>query len=509
MNVSRDIDIVYTWVNQDHEHRTHQQKHQPHIRHKRFLPQDAQVSGRFRCNGEIEESIKSVLVFAPWVRNIYVVCADYQSPDFLRPLSPKIHIVHHSTIYGDAMQSHLPTFNSHSIECHLHKIPGLSERFIYSNDDTFLGAPCSPNLFFDGQGRPKCIMSGKQLQARHPGRSKESYLYARYNLSQVLRKLFPRRKHWPRHAHQMKPLTRSLYEQVWNHPSLRPWLLRTSKTRFRSTGDIWPVGLVLYYGIGQGSVVYGVGKTRYFSIQGKTNLREVFQNIRKNRYHMYCLNDAIQGTNTRFIHAYKRHLKTGLPHTSLFAMSESLEPSFVWTTPSNSTLPLLESPSTTPHILPSTTSMKDTVPRILSPTVSTKGQISNVLPPTVSTKGQISNVLPPTVSTKGQISNVLPPTISTKGQIPHIPSPTTSTKDLDNSTAKNPVPRLIQNERPIRKESNHSSSNPEPDPNDTHTRRSRRLKRPPVKRFLTDKKSTLRRRLRQMKKRTLLRLQIK
>ena len=491
MNVSWDIDIVYTWVDHDQKHRTHQQNHQPHVRHKRFLPQDAQVAGRFRCNGEIEESIKSVLAFAPWVRKIHVVCADYQSPDFLRPLSPKIHIVHHSTIYGDAMRSHLPTFNSHSIECHLHKVPGLSERFIYSNDDTFMGAPCSPSLFFDGQGRPRCIMSGKRLQSRHPGRSKESYLYARYNLSQVLRKLFPDRTYWPRHSHQMKPLTRTLYGQMWNHPVLRPWLIRTSKTRFRSTGDIWPVGLALYYGLGQGDVVQGSGKTRYFSIQNKTNMREVFQAIRKNRYHMYCLNDALQNASSRVLRAYRHQLKTSLPHTILFdqphektplSNSKPAQPQYhVWTV--GSKLPQMFDSNLLPSSQPSTSSPQPnpTAPSTLSSQPSTSSPQPSPTAPSQPTR--LTNPGPVLVEDKKKLLevNVSRPVYKDDKQTTPDVSPAT--------TVPNP-----KNERNASTQA---------------SRDSRRLKRPPVKRFLTDKKSTLRRRLKQMKKRTLLRLQIK
>ena len=35
-------------------------------------------------------------------------------------------------------QEYLPTFNSHVIEANLHKIPNLSEHFIYFNDDVFV-----------------------------------------------------------------------------------------------------------------------------------------------------------------------------------------------------------------------------------------------------------------------------------------------------------------------------------------------------------------------------------
>ena len=44
----------------------------------------------------------------------------------------------------------LPTYNSSAMECFLHRIPGLSELFIYSNDDFYVTAACEPSDFFDG-----------------------------------------------------------------------------------------------------------------------------------------------------------------------------------------------------------------------------------------------------------------------------------------------------------------------------------------------------------------------
>lgn len=42
----------------------------------------------------------------------------------------------------------LPTFSSHAIEMNLHRIPGLTEHFVYFNDDTFLIRPVSETAFF-------------------------------------------------------------------------------------------------------------------------------------------------------------------------------------------------------------------------------------------------------------------------------------------------------------------------------------------------------------------------
>uniref|UniRef100_A0A1I8IBY8 Stealth_CR2 domain-containing protein n=1 Tax=Macrostomum lignano TaxID=282301 RepID=A0A1I8IBY8_9PLAT len=45
-------------------------------------------------------------------------------------------------------KSHLPTFNAPAIESHLHRIPGLSDHFLYFNDDVFLTKPVHPHDFY-------------------------------------------------------------------------------------------------------------------------------------------------------------------------------------------------------------------------------------------------------------------------------------------------------------------------------------------------------------------------
>ncbi|KAK8760345.1 hypothetical protein V5799_028388 [Amblyomma americanum] len=45
-------------------------------------------------------------------------------------------------------KSHLPTYSSPAIETHLHRIQGLSQRFIYLNDDVFFGKEVWPEDFY-------------------------------------------------------------------------------------------------------------------------------------------------------------------------------------------------------------------------------------------------------------------------------------------------------------------------------------------------------------------------
>lgn len=44
--------------------------------------------------------------------------------------------------------SHLPTFSSPAIESHIHRIEGLSQKFIYLNDDVMFGKDVWPDDFY-------------------------------------------------------------------------------------------------------------------------------------------------------------------------------------------------------------------------------------------------------------------------------------------------------------------------------------------------------------------------
>lgn len=89
-------------------------------------------------------SLRSLEVNAPWIRNIYIV-TNGQVPTWLDTSNPRVKIVTHKEIFTE--QNALPTFSSPAIELNLHHIPGLSDYFIYFNDDVFLGSPVYPYDF--------------------------------------------------------------------------------------------------------------------------------------------------------------------------------------------------------------------------------------------------------------------------------------------------------------------------------------------------------------------------
>lgn len=99
---------------------------------------------RFRDWDNLQYWFRGVEKFAPWIDKIhFVTCGHY--PAWLNLDAPKLNFVKHSD-YIPA--EYLPTFNSHTIELNLHRIKGLSEQFVYFNDDTFIVDKVSPELFF-------------------------------------------------------------------------------------------------------------------------------------------------------------------------------------------------------------------------------------------------------------------------------------------------------------------------------------------------------------------------
>lgn len=90
---------------------------------------------RVRDMGQLKYAMRSVFMHAPYVRNFIVVVSDKerQVPDWLDASHPRIRIVEHKEIWDNV--TNLPSFNSQCIEWSLMNIPGLSDKFLYLNDD--------------------------------------------------------------------------------------------------------------------------------------------------------------------------------------------------------------------------------------------------------------------------------------------------------------------------------------------------------------------------------------
>ena len=156
------IDAVITWV--DGEDPRHRAKREKYTDRAKPISAGAKPT-RFSSLDEIVFCILSIAKYAPFFNKIYIV-TDSQVPPIFNAMNTyfpeqvsKVEIVDHSVIF-QGYEDLLPTFNSISIESMFHKIPNLSENYVYFNDDFFLVRPCDVGDWFDGE---TVILYGKVL----------------------------------------------------------------------------------------------------------------------------------------------------------------------------------------------------------------------------------------------------------------------------------------------------------------------------------------------------------
>ncbi len=144
MKHTEPIDLVYTWVNGFDK--DYQQLSQQYATVKRDLNPERTRD----VYSMLKYSLRSVEMYVPWVRNIYLLTIRPQVPDWLNIEHSRVKVVHHDEIFDE---QYLPTFNSHCIESYLHRIPGLSRYFLYLNDDFLFGREICQTDFLNEDGR--------------------------------------------------------------------------------------------------------------------------------------------------------------------------------------------------------------------------------------------------------------------------------------------------------------------------------------------------------------------
>ena len=130
------IDFVIPWVDDaDKEWRK---------KYKKYKHDEANDEARYRDWDILKYWFRGVEKYAPWVNKIHFITCG-QKPDWLDETNPKLNLVNHVDYIPE---KYLPTFSSHTIELHLSKIQGLSDKIVYFNDDMFLINEVSKNDFF-------------------------------------------------------------------------------------------------------------------------------------------------------------------------------------------------------------------------------------------------------------------------------------------------------------------------------------------------------------------------
>jgi len=276
---------------------------------------------RFRDNGELKFSLRSLERFAPWIRNVFLV-TNGQVPPWLNCDHPRLTLVTHQDLFH--RKSDLPVFNSNAIELQLHRIDGLSRRFLYLNDDVFFGRPSAPATFFRQDGSQLNFMQPTPLHADASNGSTHdrSYAYTQNVIETVWGRRRPR--FLPAHVPQIydRDVIAALEARIPDE------FAKTASHRFRSPDDL--VLRVLYFShiaetggaVAEQIMLYENSDAYRFVRMGE-RFRENLRALRALRNAMpsfFCINDDLDGSlAARFaVLRMRQHLRQMFPGPSEF-----------------------------------------------------------------------------------------------------------------------------------------------------------------------------------------------
>ncbi|MEY4000216.1 MAG: hypothetical protein RLZZ626_571 [Actinomycetota bacterium] len=274
------IDVVYLWVDgSDPKWLAKKSLHQ-----RENESSHGASASRFVSRNELYFSIRSLLQHAAWVNRIWVV-TDGQVPE-LGELAERVSVIDHRDFIPS---EYLPTFNSHAITANLHRIPGLSEHFLYLNDDIFFGRNLHPGIWFDTLGRSvirytRTVMSGMSSKSKdliQDIRQDTVLLAHGRGLKTTTRSI----------QHGPHPLQKKLMEKLW--AEFGSEFDRTCRNKFRSRGDIVPEWMHNFAAITSGRGFVGGKLTyNYIVINAKSSLPRILGLYFRRVPSVLCLNDV-------------------------------------------------------------------------------------------------------------------------------------------------------------------------------------------------------------------------
>jgi hypothetical protein len=277
------IDVVYTWVD-DRDPAWNAQLARTIAEANGVLHPLAANPSRYRNRDELRFSMRSLALHAPWVRRVFLVTAG-QVPEWLA--CEHVTVVDHTEIIDLAC---LPTFNSHAIEAHLHRIDGLAEHYVYMNDDVLLTAPLAPTQLFTADGRSRYFPDATAVVAEGQVRPDDSPIDAATKNVRSLLHDRPVRIDRKMH-HAPHPQQRSVLFEI--EAAFPAEVARTRSSRLRAPTDLnVATALHHWYAASQGRAVEGELAVEYVNVASRwarLQLRRVLQDRDRD---VVCLNET-------------------------------------------------------------------------------------------------------------------------------------------------------------------------------------------------------------------------
>lgn len=270
-------------------------------------------ANRYRGFDNLQYWFRGIEKFAPWVNKVHFITWGH-IPDWLDTTHPKLNIVRHEDYMPEAYR---PTFNARPIEVNLHRIRGLSEHFVYFNDDTFITKEMKPSDFFKNglpldigvmdaftirEDHSYSVMNSLRIINKHfdkkqtINQNKQKWFSSKYG-AQLYRNiaLYP----WKYFTgfitlHLPEAYNKSTFEEVWEK---EPEILDlTSKNKFRTKEDV-TVWLMRFWRLAKGEFYPHKPSGKYYSISSIEMSEEAAAAVREQKYQMVCLNDVLEETD--------------------------------------------------------------------------------------------------------------------------------------------------------------------------------------------------------------------
>lgn len=315
------VDIVYLWC--DSSDKVWLEKKNNELKkYGKSLDSDSIGECRFINNDELKFSLRSLEKYAPWINNIFIV-TDNQIPEWLDVSNPKIHLIDHKDILP---LENLPTFNASAIEAAIHKIPELSEHFLFANDDMFFGNYVDKSFFFNKDGLPIFRFSKRRIINKV---YKHLYGYMVSSAYRLVKDMFGKSFPYFPH-HNIDAYRKSDIEKCYSifHNGFE----ETAKQKFREKHCIQR-SIYEYYAVanslGDAKIVDDL-KAKVFQVFRKTSADSVMLELKKDNLariekynpYLFCVNDGLK-TNDEDRLALRAFLEKRFPEQSSFEKKQN------------------------------------------------------------------------------------------------------------------------------------------------------------------------------------------
>ncbi|BFU25760.1 glycosyltransferase, putative [Entamoeba histolytica HM-1:IMSS] len=285
------IDVVWLWVNGSDPQWLYQYK-QFNNKIKPSFYRDYQT---------LLYSIRSVYMYAPYIKKYHILTSD-QVPSFLQQPNDlksfkivsgnySLEIVSHRQVFD---KKNIPTFNSDAIESVIHRIPDLSECFVYLNDDMLLSRNAPPSVWFNKNELR--LFTHPKFQCPNRKRMKKivwdrSLAFTNILLNNVFNE--PKATPHPYLSHNCYFLQKSVLQKLENTFERQYNFTRDSKVRNDRSMNV-PYAHFLYHLHNQTGKVQPEADWFYFDklTEKRLNNMMLFKNIDYLEPYCICINDA-------------------------------------------------------------------------------------------------------------------------------------------------------------------------------------------------------------------------